>query len=170
MRYFVMPFMVLRDRARWQEPFTTTQRSAIMAAMTGDAATVARPPELTVVVVLTYISAIASIVLGVLLILARYAVPESDSTARTVVTIAGAVVVLVGFMIVSVASGIARGDRKARVLATALIGLAALVSLVSLVLNPDDLWAQLIGVLINGGVIVVLWTGRVRRYFAQTSA
>ena len=140
-----------------------------MAAMTGDAATVTRPPELTVVVVLTYISAIASIVVGVLLILARYTVPESDATARTVVTIAGAVVVLIGFMIVSVASGIARGDRKARVLATVLIGLAALVSLVSLVLNPDDLWTQLIGVLINGGVIVVLWTGRVRRFFARTS-
>jgi len=141
-----------------------------MAAMTGDAATVTRPPELTVVVVLTYLSAIASIVLGVLLILARYAVPESDGAARAVVTIAGAIVVLIGFMIVSVASGIARGDRKARVLATVLIGLAGLVSLISLVLNPDDLWTQLIGVLINGAVIVVMWTGRARRFFARTSA
>ena len=165
-----MPFMMLRCRERRQDPFTATRASAIMAATTGDTATVTRPPELTVVVVLIYLSAIASIVLGVLLILARYAVSESDGAARAVVTIAGAIVVLIGFMIVSVASGITRGDRKARVLATVLIGLAGLVSLISLVLNPDDLWTQLIGVLINGAVIVVMWTGRARRFFARTSA
>ena len=131
---------------------------------------VRRPAELALIVVVTYLSAAASIVLGVLLILARYAVPEADATARAVITIAGAIVVLIGFMIVSLASGIARGDRKARVLATVLLGLAALVSLISLALDPDDLWAQLIGVVINAGVIAVLWTGRVRRFFSTLSA
>ena len=56
-----------------------------------------RPAEVTVVVVLTYVSAIASIVLGVLLILARYGIPAEDNTARTIITIAGAIVVLIGY-------------------------------------------------------------------------
>ena len=129
-----------------------------------------RPAELTLIVVLVYVSALASIVLGVLLILARYLVDDSETTARTVVTIAGAIVVLIGFMLVSLASGITRGDRSARILATVLLGLGVTISLLALVVDPDNLWPQVVGAVVNAGVIVVLWTGRVRRFFAQTSA
>jgi hypothetical protein len=86
------------------------------------------------------------------------------------VTIAGAIVVLIGFMLVSLASGITRGDRNARILATVLLGLGVTISLLALIIDPDNLWPQVVGAVVNGGVIVVLWTGRVRRFFAQTSA
>ncbi len=138
--------------------------------MTNTAATRRRPAELILIVVLIYASAIASIVLGVVMILARYILPDGDASARAVVTVAGAFVVLIGFMLVSLASGIARGDRNARVLATVLLGISATVSLVSLAVDPEDLWTQIIGVVVDAGVIVVLWTGRVRRFFARTSA
>jgi hypothetical protein len=124
----------------------------------------------TIIVVLTYVSAIASIVLGVLLILGRYLVPESDGPARALVTIAGAVVVLAGFLTVAVASGIARGDTTARLLATVLLGTSAVLSLVSLFVDPGDLWPQFVNVAINAAVIAVLWTGRSRKFFARASA
>jgi O-antigen/teichoic acid export membrane protein len=138
--------------------------------MTEQTAPTRRPAELTLIVVLIYVSALASIVLGVLLILARYLLDDSEQTARTVVTIAGAIVVLIGFMLVSLASGITRGDRNARILATVLLGLGVTISLLALVIDPDHLWPQLVGAVVNGGVIAVLWTGRVRRFFARSSA
>lgn len=131
---------------------------------------VRRPGEVTVIVVLTYVSAIASIVLGVLLILARYLVPESDGPARALVTIAGSVVVLAGFLTVAVASGIARGDTTARLLATVLLGTSAALSLVAVFVDTGELWPQVVNVAINAAVIAVLWTGRSRRFFARASA
>jgi uncharacterized membrane protein len=132
--------------------------------------TARRPAELTLVVVLTYISAIGSIVFGVLLILARYGVPESDGGVRGFVTIAGAAVVLIGFLTVAIASGIARGDRNARTIATVLLGLSVAASVVSAIVDPGDLWSQVVNVVISGGAISVMWTGRPARYFARAAA
>jgi hypothetical protein len=129
-----------------------------------------RPAEVTVVVVLTYLSALASIVLGVLLILARYLVDEADTTARAFVTITGSIVVLMGFLTVAVASGIARGDKTARTLATVLLAISAALSLLTLFIDAEDLWVQFVNVAINGGVIAVLWTGRARTFFERASA
>jgi hypothetical protein len=138
--------------------------------MSAKSARLSRPAELTVVVVLTYISAIVAIVFGVLLILARYGIPLSDGGVRGFVTIAGAVVVLVGFLLIAVASGIARGDKSARIISTVLLSLSAAVSIISVVTEPTDLWSQLVNAVIAAAAIAVMWTGRAARYFRLTPA
>jgi holin-like protein len=137
--------------------------------MESETRAVRRPAEVTVVVVLTYISAIGAIVFGVLLILARYGVPDSEGGLRTFVTIAGAVVVLIGFLIVAIASGIARGDRAARLLATVFLGLSILASVVSAFVDTD-LWSQIANAVIGAAAITVMWTGRASRFFGSSRA
>jgi len=124
-----------------------------------------RPAELTVVVVLTYLVGFADVVLGALLILARY-LPEleSDAAPRLVVTVAGAATILLGFLEIALASGIARADRAARIILTVLLALGVLLDV--LVLGAaDDLWYQAADIVIAAAVIAVLWTGRVARFF-----
>lgn len=128
-----------------------------------------RPAELTVAVVLTYISAFVEIVVGVLVIFLRY-VPDADDQLRRFVTISGAVIVLIGFLTIAVASGIARGDRNARIVLTVLMGLSIALSVTSVIGDRSDLPVSLVNFLVSAGLVVVLWTGRVRRYFRAKPA
>jgi hypothetical protein len=129
-----------------------------------------RPTEVTVIVVLTYVSALVDIVSGLLLILARYLPDLANTPLRSFVTIGGAVVVLFGFLTIAVASGVARGDRNARLIMTVLLGLAILVALAAILVDPGALWFQLVNILLSVVVIVVLWTGRARQFFVTPSA
>jgi holin-like protein len=129
-----------------------------------------RPAEVTVIVVLTYVSALVDIVSGLLLILARYLPDLAGTPLRSFVTIGGAVVVLFGFLTIAVASGVARGDRHARLIMTVLLGLAVLVALAAILVDPGALWFQLVNILLSVVVIVVLWTGRARQFFVTPSA
>jgi hypothetical protein len=135
-----------------------------------EAGRVRRPVEVTVIVVLTYVSAIVDIVSGLLLILARYLPDLTGTPLRSFVTVGGAVVVLFGFLTIAVASGVARGDRNARLIMTVLLGLAILVAGFAILVDPGALWFQLVNVVLGVVVIVVLWTGRARQFFVTPSA
>ena len=128
-----------------------------------------RPPELTIVVVLTYVSAIAEIVTGVLVILARYA-PGLDPAFRSFVTLTGAAIVLFGFLTVAVASGISRGGRVGRMILTVILAASVLVTVLSLLLDFDRLSFQLANLLVSGVALMVMWSGRAGRYFASQAA
>jgi holin-like protein len=118
---------------------------------------------------LTYISAFVEIVVGVLVILLRYAPDISDDLKRFV-TLAGAAGILIGFLTVAVASGIARGDRSARIVLTVLLAIGAALSIASAITDASDLPFSVANALVSAGLIVVLWTGRTRAYFARASA
>lgn len=128
-----------------------------------------RPAELLVVVALACLSGAIDVVLGVVLVFDRY-VPafEGDGT-RQLVTIAGSITILFGFLEVSLATAVARPDRGARVVLSVLLlvglGLDLLVVGVA-----SDAWYQLIDAAVTVGVIAVLWTGRVARFFARPEA
>ncbi|PJJ65619.1 hypothetical protein [Compostimonas suwonensis] len=128
-----------------------------------------RPPaELLVATVLSYIAGIAEIVLGILLIFVRY-VPDIDDTGdREIVTIVGAATVLLGLFVVSLASGLTRGRRDARILLTVLFSISFVLGLVVLFADADDAWFRVVDLAITAGIVCVLWTGRVARFFARS--
>jgi hypothetical protein len=84
------------------------------------------------------------------------------------VTLVGALTMLLGLLVVSLASGLGRARRDARVLLTVLMSVSAALGVYVLITSPGDLWFRLIDVVITAAVIAVLWTGRVARFFARS--
>ncbi|MFJ3394603.1 hypothetical protein [Leifsonia aquatica] len=129
---------------------------------------VERPPaELIVAIVLSYVVGIGQIAAGIVLMFVRYA-DGLDGTERFVVTLVGALTMLLGLLVVSLASGLGRARRDARVLLTVLMSVSAALGVYVLITSPGDLWFRLIDVVVTVAVIAVLWTGRVARFFARS--
>jgi len=133
----------------------------------GRGTAVRRPAELIVVIVLTYLSALGSVLLGIVVIFARYDEDVIADGFVTLITIFGAALVMLGLLIAAVAGGIARGDRTARWSLTVLLGIQVVLHLGSLALNPEDLWSQVFSAAIALASGIVLWTGRTARWFAH---
>jgi len=131
-----------------------------------------RPPgTVIVVVVLAYVAGVIDILLGILLILLRYADEiEQDGDQRTV-TLLGAGMILFGLLTIALASGLTRGRRGARMLVTVALAGSLLLGLVSLVSDaisePGSAGWSLAGVLLTGGAIAALWFGSAGRFFAK---
>ena len=125
-----------------------------------------RPAELTIVVALTYISAYAMIVVGLLAIFTRY-LPDISSYDRSIMTIVGTSVIFLSFLTISVASGIARGDRISRIVLTIIFSVVAALSLFGAI-SAREVEEELILVIFTLGMIAVLWTGRRRSYFQRS--
>jgi hypothetical protein len=127
-----------------------------------------RPWELVVVVVLCCIQGFVAVATGVLLILNRFP-DEFSSGGVTIVTLAGAGAVLVGLFLFTVASGIFRGDRVARIGLTVLLVLDLASDYYLGWVEPDDADDPLLRIgsaALSILILVVVWTGRSRRYFA----
>jgi hypothetical protein len=75
---------------------------------------------------------------------------------------------LLGLLVVSLASGLGRARRDARVLLTVLMSISIGLGVYLLIVDSGDLWFRLIDIAITAAVIAVLWTGRVARFFART--
>jgi len=129
-----------------------------------------RPPVVTLIVVLTYISAFISILSGIIIVLSRYFPELNSDVTRSFVTIAGAVVILFGCLVISVASGLARGDRAGYIILTVILVLTVAISMLSAVITPGERWDSLASVAISGTILAILWTKHVRRYFYANPA
>jgi len=141
---------------------------SVTAKSPADAPTMKRPWPVTLSVVLVYVLGISDIVAGIGLIFLRYAEMDGDDGARTALTLSGAAVVLFGLATVGVASGVARASRLSRLLVTVFLGIGLILDLGSYLLDPASGWAGLVVQVLVGALIVVpLWTGRARRYFAE---
>ena len=129
--------------------------------------TVKRPGGVTFAVVLMYIGGIIQIALGVLTIFLRYAPDVAADGTTFAVSLTGAGMILFGLFVVALASGVARGSRVSRVSATVVVALGLVLMLADLIVADDGDWS---GVAIQGLVVVCvvlpLWTGAGRRYFA----
>ena len=129
--------------------------------------TVKRPGGVTFAVVLMYIGGIIQIALGVLTIFLRYAPDVAADGTTFAVSLTGAGMVLFGLFVVALASGVARGSRVSRLSATVVVALGLVLMLADLIVADDGDWS---GVAIQGLVVVCvvlpLWTGAGRRYFA----
>jgi hypothetical protein len=122
---------------------------------------------LVVAIVLSYVVGIGQILVGIALVFVRY-LPDLDGTERFIVTMVGALTMLLGLLVVSLASGLGRARRDARVLLTVLMGASAALGVSVLITAGDDVWFRGIDVVITAAVIAVLWTGRVARFFARS--
>ena len=139
--------------------------------MTSDSATATpRPPELTAVVVLTYVNGGIEMALGLLVLLARY-LPEIRGTElSTPVTVIGAAILLLGLLTAAVASAISRGERAARIILTVLVSIGVGLNVAILVTDPSTFVLHVAPVALAIAQIAVMWTGRARRYFRDAGA
>ena len=124
-----------------------------------------RPWELVVVVVLCCIQGVVAVATGALLVLDRF-LDEFSAGGVTAVTLAGAATVLVGLFLFTVASGIFRGDRVARIGLTVLLILDLASDVFFGWFEPDEPLLRMASAALSILILVVVWTGRSRRYFA----
>lgn len=122
------------------------------------------------VVVLTYLAGFVAIGLGILFILLRYAAQNGLFGGEFTVTLIGAIVVLGGLFIIAMASALRRGKHYARVLTTVAMAVEFALAVVSLIVDPDSYWLELVMMAVAVLVTIVLWLGRSGRYFAHISA
>lgn len=148
----------------------TEQTGDTMAEPSAAASTVAPhrpPPELIVAVVLGYLTGVAQILAGIAVMFGRY-LPDTNDAERLVVTIVGACIVLLGLFVITIASGLTRARRDARVLVTALLGVTIVLDVVILIASPDQ-WFVIVDLVLVAAAVTVLWTGRTARFFARTA-
>ncbi|MFB2581373.1 hypothetical protein ACEXQD_08980 [Herbiconiux sp. P15] len=127
----------------------------------------ARPGSVTFAVVLVYIAGVAQIALGILAIFLRYTPEASEGETALAVTLLGAAMVLFGLFVIALASGVARGSRVSRTVVTVLMLLAVALAVVDLVVAADGDWSGLaVQLVVSALVILPLWLGAGRRYFA----
>jgi heme A synthase len=127
-----------------------------------------RPRWVTVSVVLMYLGALVQITLGILTVFLRY-LPEStaDGTAFAI-TLVGAGIILLGLLVIALASGVARGSRRARLAATVLLLAAVALAVVDVIVTADGDWSGVaIQLGISAAVITPLWVGHGRAYFTR---
>lgn len=128
-----------------------------------------RPGGVTFAVVLMYIGGILQITVGILTIFLRYVPDVAADGIASAVTLIGAGIILFGLFVVSLASGVARGSRAARLAATIVILLGLVLTGVDLVVAADGDWTGVtLQLVLLAAVILPLWVGRGRRYFALT--
>lgn len=135
--------------------------------MTAPAPATPRPAVVTLAVVLVYIGGFANTSLGILILLARYEVPDDEVLA---VSLVGAATILLGLLTVAGASSLARGSRLARVLLTAYLAVLGVLQGLSLALTDRDL-AVIIPLVATIAVIAAVWIPPTsRRYFRRPTA
>ena len=124
------------------------------------------PGSVTVSVVLMYLGGIVQMGLGIIIVFLRYAPGVTADELTLPVTLVGVGIVLFGLFVVSLASGVARGRRAARLSATIVILLGWVLFIVDLLISADGDWSGvIIQTVVAVAVIVPLWVGAGRQYF-----
>lgn len=126
-----------------------------------------RPGLVTWAVVLMYIGGITQIGLGIVTVFLRYAPDVAAEGIALGVTLVGAGIILFGLFVIALASGVARGSRASRLGATVVILLGLALAITALVVADDGDWSGVtIQLVLVAAVILPLWVGPGRRYFA----
>ncbi len=122
-----------------------------------------RPVVITIVVALVVLSGLSNALLGLVVLLSRYQVPDSDVLA---VSLIGAAVILFGLLTIAVAAAIGRGSRLARLLLTIYLVIQLALHIVTALTTTWD-WAVLVQSLVELCALVAVWAPRgSRRFFA----
>lgn len=139
-------------------------RALAAAGLDSATAPASTPPAVTVAAVLAYVAALVATGLGLIVLLARYDVPDDDVLR---VSLLGAGIALFGLMILAAAAGMRRGSGLSRLLVS--VYLVIVVGLTVLVLADSrlsNLWAT--GVAVIGVVAIVLpWLPPASRFFSR---
>lgn len=127
---------------------------------TSDAAR--RPVIVSLAVAFVYVTGMLSILLGILVLLSRY--DQTGSGDILAVSLVGAAIILIGLLIIGIASGVARGSRLSRITLT--VYLAIQVPLHGLAIATADFdWIAVAQLVLELFTLVVLWLPPTNRFF-----
>lgn len=132
-------------------------------------APVARPGSVTVVVVLTWISAVLQIVVGVLLLVVAATIGTAEiNVARGAIVAIGIFTLVIGLLTAAVASRLGRGGNGARIIVTVLEVLQILGAITTLsVYGSSGAGSGAIGnIAIAAVILALLWNNRANQFFA----
>ncbi len=119
---------------------------------------------LTIAVVIVYVSALANVAIGVVVMLSRYDVPAASVLT---VTLLGAGIVLLGLLIIAIASGLARGSHLSRVLVTVYVALLAVGHVTTIITSDAWDWGSIVQLVAELFVVAVVWLPPGARHFTR---
>jgi hypothetical protein len=132
---------------------------------------IVRPGSVTVVVVLTWISAVIAIVSGVLLLIFAPAVrvQVGNSNVSTAVIIIGVVILVIGLLTAWVATRLGKGGNGARILLTILevLQIAGALATLSTVSGSNTVSQSVVTIIIGVVILALLWNSRANAFFAR---
>ncbi|TQJ31221.1 hypothetical protein FBY39_1684 [Microbacterium sp. SLBN-146] len=121
----------------------------------------------TIAIVLIYLTAFASLALGILVLLSRYDVPTDDVLF---VSLLGASVILLGLLMIALASGLSRGSRFARNLVTVYLVISIGLHVTTIVSTDVWDWSAAIQAVIDALIIAALWLPPGAPFYARRPA
>ena len=134
---------------------------------------ITRPGSVTVVVVLTWINAILSLLIGVLLLVAAVAVGASgaDAATRSIGTglaVGLAIVyIVIGAVTAYVAVRLGQGGRGSRMLLTIIEAITIVTHLITWISNntTGQMWSSILGIAVAAVILALLWNRRANEFF-----
>lgn len=132
--------------------------------MTDRPAVPRRPLVVSVAVAFVYVTGLSSILVGVLVLLSRYQVDAGEVLS---VTLIGAAIILLGLLVIGIASGIARGSRLSRLVLTVYLGIQLPLHVLAIATSDWDVVA-IVQVLLEAFTLVVLWLPAINRFFQES--
>lgn len=121
-----------------------------------------RPVVISIAVAFVYLTGVLSILVGILVLLSRY--QESGSGDILAVSLIGAAIILLGLLIVGIASGVARGSRLSRIVLTVYLGIQVPLHVLAIVSADFDALAAA-QLALEIFTLVVLWIPPTNRFF-----
>ncbi len=144
----------------------------------GYAAPVKRPFSVTLLVILTWISAILGVLSGILLLIISFT-GDSDyisgelgvgtANAANILRVLGAVYIVVGLITALIASKLAAGSNGARIFLTVLEIITIISSVVAITQgdNSVETSSPIPSLIISAIILVLLWNSKASAFFHQ---
>lgn len=117
--------------------------------------------EVSLAVAFVYLTGLLGILVGILVLLSRYEVPASEVLP---VSLIGAGIILLGLLIIGVASGVARGSRLSRIILTVFLAVQLPLQILAIV-SADWDWITIAQGAAGAFTLVVLWLPRTNAFF-----
>lgn len=117
--------------------------------------------EVSLAVAFVYLTGLLGILVGILVLLSRYEVPASEVLP---VSLIGAGIILLGLLIIGIASGVARGSRLSRIILTVFLAAQLPLQILAIV-SADWDWITIAQGAAGAFTLVVLWLPRTNAFF-----
>jgi hypothetical protein len=126
---------------------------------------VPRPASVTIVVVLTWLSALGSIASGVLALLLSDSTLAEAGVDRSTASTYGWIEIVLGVVIALVAIGLGRGNTLSRVLVSGLMMLRIVIGIWAMFVLPNGIVTGAIVASIALIVLILLWNQKANDFF-----